>query len=105
MEYEEDLKKLEGNVEKMLNSLDSAQGDKVRLQADIARLEQDKKGLEEQVKRLKDEKKSIHQRVSGLLGSIEKWEKSAAVEAAPLSSANVLGKGPSEPVQGVLIGN
>lgn len=105
MEYEEDLKKLESNVEKMLNSLDSTQGDNVRLQADIARLEEDKKGLEEQVKRLKEEKKSIHQRVSSLLGSIEKWEKSAALEAGPLSSATALGKGPSEPVQGVLIGN
>jgi len=105
MEYEEDLKKLEGNVEKMLHSLDSVQGDKLRLQADIVRLEQDKQELEEQVKRLKEEKKNIHQRVSGLLGSIEKWEKSATLEAAPLSSAPVLGKGPSEPVQGVLIGN
>ncbi len=105
MEYEEDLKKLESNVEKMLNTLDSVQGDKIKLQADIVRLEQDKRGLEEQVKRLKDEKKNIHQRVSGLLGSIEKWEKSTTLEAGPLSSAPVLGKGPSEPVQGVLVGN
>jgi len=105
MEYEEDLKKLESNVEKMLHSLDSVQGDKIRLQADIARLEEDKRGLEEQIKLLKDEKKNIHQRVSGLLGSIEKWEKSAALETGPLSSTPVLGKGPSEPVQGVLVGN
>lgn len=105
MEYEEDLKKLEDNVEKMLSSLDSVQGEKIKLQADIARLELDKKGLEEQIKRLKDEKKSIHQRVSGLLGSIEKWEKSAAQETASLSSANVIGKESSEPVQGVLIWN
>ena len=105
MEYEEDLKKLESNVEKMLHSLDSVQGDKIRLQADIARLEEDKRGLEEQIKLLKDEKKNIHQRVSGLLGSIEKWEKSAAAEPGPLSSAPVLGKGSSDPVQGVLVGN
>lgn len=105
MEYEEDLKKLESNVEKMLNSLDSVQGDKVKLQADILRLEQDKKGLEEQIKRLKEEKKAIHQRVSGLLGSIEKWEKSVTFESGSLSSSEVLGKGISEPVQGVLIGN
>ena len=105
MEYEEDLKKLECNVEKMLHNLDSVQGDKVKLQADIARLEQDKKELEDQVKCLKEEKKKIHQRVSGLLGSIEKWEKSAALEGGPASSASVLGKGHSEPVQGVLIGN
>lgn len=105
MEYEEDLKKLESNVEKMLSSLDSAQGDKVKLQADIARLELDKKDLEEQVKRLKEEKKNIHQRVSGLLGSIEKWEKSVTLELGALSSANGIGKEPAEPVQGVLIGN
>ncbi|MDG4477087.1 cell division protein ZapB [Thiovibrio frasassiensis] len=105
MEYEEDLKKLESNVEKMLNNLDSVQGDKVRLQADIVRLEQDKKELEEQVKRLKEEKQSIHQRVSGLLGSIEKWEKAGAIEVVPASAANALGKGPSQPVQGVLVGD
>ena len=105
MEYEEDLKKLESNVEKMLNNLDSAQGDKVKLQADVLRLEQEKKGLEEQVKRLKEEKKSIHQRVSGLLGAIEKWEKSAGHPVDPVSSASALAKGASEPVQGVLIGN
>ena len=39
MEYEEDLKKLESNVEKMLNNLDSVQDEKIRLQADLARLE------------------------------------------------------------------
>ena len=105
MEYEEDLKKLESNVEKMLNSLDSVQGDKIKLHADVARLEKEKKGLEEQVKRLTDEKKHIHQRVSGLLGSIEKWEKSAAFEVGALSSTDNLGKATSEPVQGILIGN
>ena len=105
MEYEEDLKKLESNVEKMLTSLDSAQEDKIKLQADIARLEQDKKGLEEQVKRLKDEKKNIHQRVSGLLGSIEKWEKLTVAQSDSLSSAKGVGKDTFEPVQGVLIGN
>jgi len=105
MEYEEDLKKLESNVEKMLSSLDSVQGDKIKLQADVVRLEQDKKSLEEQVKRLKEEKKSIHQRVSGLLGVIEKWEKSALIEATPMPSTKVLGKESAEPVQGVLIGN
>ena len=105
MEYEEDLNKLENNIEKMLNSLDSAQGDKLRLQTDIVRLENDKKGLEAQIKRLNEEKKSIHQRVSGLLGTIEKWEKAAAPGAVSATSPNVLGKESSEPVQGVLIGN
>ena len=105
MEHEEDLKKLENNIEKMLNSLDSVHGDKVRLQADIARLELDKKELEEQIKQMKEEKKNIHQRISGLLGSIEKWEKSAVLESAPVSSASALGKELSEPVQGVLMGN
>ena len=61
--------------------------------------------LEEQVKRLTEEKKNIHQRVTGLLGSIDKWEKSATPETGPISSTNAIGKGPSEPVQGVLIGN
>lgn len=99
------LKKLESNVEKMLSNLDSAQEDKIRLQADVARLEQEKKGLEEQVKCLKDEKKTIHQRVSGLLGTIEKWEKATKVSDTPFSAPKASGKESVDPVQGVLVGN
>lgn len=105
MEYEEDLKKLESNVEKMLRNLDSAQEDKMRMRADIARLEEDKKELEERIKILKEEKKSIHQRVSTLLGSIEEWEKSAAQETVLPSSVDVSGKGLVEPTQGLFTGN
>jgi septal ring factor EnvC (AmiA/AmiB activator) len=105
MEYVEDLNKLESNIEKILQSLATVQGDKVKLQADIACLEEDKKRLEEQIKCLKDEKKNVHQRVSGLLGSIEKWEKSSVLAADQASSANFIGKVSSEPVQGLLIGS
>lgn len=105
MEYVEDLNKLESNVEKILQSLAAVQGDKVKLQAAIARLEEDKKRLEEQVKHLKDEKKNVHQRVSGLLGSIEKWEKSSVLEADQASSSNIIGRVSPEPVQGLLIGS
>lgn len=103
MEYVEDLNKLESNVEKILNSLAAAQGDKVRLQADISRLEENKRELEEQVRCLKDEKRNIHQRVSGLLGSIEKWEKSSTSGEGKISAVNIPGKVSSEPVQGLLI--
>ncbi|HCC54918.1 MAG TPA: hypothetical protein DEQ20_08360 [Desulfobulbaceae bacterium] len=105
MEYVEDLNKLESNIEKILQSLATVQGDKAKLQADIACLEEDKKGLEEQIKCLKDEKKNVHQRVSGLLGSIEKWEKSSVLVADQASFANLTGKVSSEPVQGLLIGS
>ena len=115
MEYEEDLKKLETNVERLLSSLNSTQDDCGKLRATIARLEADKQGLatdkqglEEEISRLRDEKKAILQRVSDLIGSIEKWEKAAAdtskqeeedEDEAPAA------KEFAEPVQGMLIGN
>ena len=107
MDYEEDIKKLEGNVERLLGSLDSAQDDRRKLRADIARLELVRKELEDEVKRLKEEKKVIHQRVSALISSIEKWEKSSPADGAhPVSTgaSAPAGKG-VDPVQGVLVGN
>jgi chromosome segregation ATPase len=106
MEYEEDIKKLENNVERLLGSLDTAQDDRRKLRAEISRLELGKKELEDEVKRLREEKKVIHQRVSALIASIEKWEKSSPIGDGHPASAGVAvaGKGP-EPVQGVLVGN
>lgn len=115
MDYEEDLKKLETNVERLLSSLNSTQDDCGKLQATIARLEADKQGLaadkqglEEEVSRLRDEKKAILQRVSDLIGSIEKWEKASAgvptQEEVAEDEAPVV-KEFAEPVQGMLIGN
>jgi len=107
MDYEQDLMKLETNVERLLNTLDTAQDDRVKLKADINRLELAKKELEDEVKRLKEEKNHIHQRVSALIASIEKWEKAGAtadVPPAKVAAASV-GKAHSDPVQGVLVGN
>jgi len=103
MEYEEDIKKLENNIEKMLRGFEISQGEKKQLHAEIARLEEDNRLLKEQLARLAEEKKHVRQRVSGLLGTIEKWEKTSG-------SANIHGqpteeqfKVAPEPVQGVLI--
>jgi chromosome segregation ATPase len=104
MEYEQDIKKLESNVERLLGTLDTTQDDRRKLKADIARLETTRKELEEQVKTLKEEKRVIHQRVSALIASIEKWEKAAISEEGQAPAAAVAGKGP-EAVQGVLLGN
>ena len=106
MEYEEDLGKLEKNVEKLLDSLDSVQDDRVKLRADIEILMQEKKSLQEEVSRLKEEKELIHQRVTALIGSIEKWER-ATVEVVVDSKADKVNAGDShiDPVQGMLVGN
>ena len=106
MEYEQDLKKLETNVERLLSTLDTAQDDRVKLKGDIARLELAKKELEDEVKRLSEEKNLILQRVTALIGSIEKWEKagSMAQETSAKVSPATAGKH-ADPVQGVLVGN
>ncbi|MGV1099524.1 hypothetical protein ACUUL3_08970 [Thiovibrio sp. JS02] len=107
MDYEQDLKKLETNVERLLSTLDTAQDDRVKLKGDIARLELARKELEDDVKRLKEEKNLIHQRVTALIAAIEKWEKAGASagETAAKATAAVAGKTQSDPVQGVLVGN
>lgn len=107
MEYEEDLGKLEKNVERLLMSLDSAQDDRVKLKSDLVRLQQEKKDLEEEVQKLQEEKKLIHQRVSSLIGSIEKWEKSTEAESGKtqVAAVNSEEKGQHDPVQGMLLGN
>ena len=107
MEYEEDLGKLEKNVEKLLNSLDSVQDDRLKLKADIEMLTQEKKTLEEEVSRLKEEKGLIHQRVTALIGSIEKWER-ATVEVvvdSETDKVNAVDESHIDPVQGMLVGN
>ena len=113
MDYDQDLSKLEQNVEKLLGNLDSALDGSVKLKAEIARLEDEKRALEDEVKSLKEEKKKIHERVSGLIGAIEKWEKAAAttpasskVEAKDSGDSPVTGgSSQPDPVQGVLVGN
>lgn len=105
MEYDEDINKLEHNVEKMLTSLGTVQDEKLKLQADISRLEDEKKMLEEQINQLNEEKMHVRHRVSGLLTSIEKWEKSAGGTVATVSPVTASDKTVFEPVQGVLIGN
>ncbi|MDH5524255.1 MAG: DUF904 domain-containing protein [Desulfobulbaceae bacterium] len=107
MEYEEDLGKLEKNVEKLLNSLDSVQDDRLKIKADLELLSQEKKALEEEVGRLKEEKRQILQRVTGLIGSIEKWQR-AAGEMAMDGKADIVDDAKAvqvDPVQGMLVGN
>ena len=107
MEHEEDLGKLEENVEKLLNSLDSVQDDRVKLKADIEVLELEKKTLEEEVSQLKEEKGLILKRVTALIGSIEKWEREAT--ETPVSDnvdkVNAEDDTHIDPVQGMLVGN
>lgn len=105
MEYEEDIKKLEANIERMLRGLEASQGERKRLKAEIVRLEDDNRILKEQISRLSDEKKHVRQRVSGLLNVIEKWEETAGGADNTPKPASNQGKAPSEPVQGMLIAN
>lgn len=85
MENEGVFSRLEKSVEKLLAGLDKIRQDKNVLQAELFQKEQENKELREEVARLLDDKNLIHERVTGLINSIEKWEKSSPEGSEGLS--------------------
>jgi septal ring factor EnvC (AmiA/AmiB activator) len=75
MEQLENLARLEEAIDKLLRSQQEMQQEKVQLQAKLARQEQEAAELRQQLEDALGERGKIHQRVAGLIDSIEKWEK------------------------------
>jgi predicted nucleic acid-binding Zn-ribbon protein len=66
---------LEAVVEKLLAGFNSMKQEKAELEAQLRQRQYEVEELHELVAALKEEKTVVHQRVSGLLNSIEDWEK------------------------------
>jgi len=75
MEQLENLARLEEAIDKLLRSQQEMQQEKLQLQANLARQEQETTELRRQLEDVQGERGKIHQRVAGLIDSIEKWEK------------------------------
>lgn len=75
MDSIESLAYLEAVVEKMLTTLKSMKQEKLVLEARVESRDQEITTLKEQLEGLKGERTQIQQRVTGLISSIEKWEK------------------------------
>ena len=75
MDSNESLEYLEEIVEKLLTAMKSLKQDKLVLQARIESRDQEIVSLKEQLDSLQGERGQIQKRITGLIESIEKWEK------------------------------
>ncbi|MBU0728171.1 MAG: DUF904 domain-containing protein [Proteobacteria bacterium] len=82
MEHAEDINRLEAIVEKMIANYNILKQEKLSLEAVLGQKDKELKELRETVDSLKGEKSVIHKRVSGLIDSIEKWEKASSPSTA-----------------------
>ncbi|MCD6388486.1 MAG: hypothetical protein J7L69_03655 [Desulfobulbaceae bacterium] len=75
MEDREDLKKLENIVEKLISAYNNLKTDKHDVEEMLLQSQNENEQLQNQLSQLQDEKSHVHDRVVGLLGTIEDWEK------------------------------
>jgi len=75
---EEAMARLEAVVEKLLANFNSLKQEKAEIEAQLRQSHYEVEELQGVVAALKEEKTVVHQRVSGLLSSIEDWEKNQA---------------------------
>lgn len=76
MEQVESLARLEEAIEKLLTTMQEMKKEKSQLEAKLEEKSQESFELKQQLDTLQSERSRIHQRVSGLINSIDKWEKS-----------------------------
>ena len=75
MENVENLAQLEAAVDKLLTAINEMKQEKLVLKARLDSRDQEIVSLKQQLQVLQGERSQIEQRVIGLLGSIDKWEK------------------------------
>jgi septal ring factor EnvC (AmiA/AmiB activator) len=75
MENIENLAMLEAAVDKLLHAINEMKQEKLEFTAQLDRKNQEITDLQQQLQIFQSERTQIEQRVTGLLGSIEKWEK------------------------------
>jgi chromosome segregation ATPase len=75
MENVENLAQLESAVDKLLTAINEMKQEKLVLRARLDSRDQEIVSLKQQLQVLQDERSQVEQRVSGLLSSIDKWEK------------------------------
>lgn len=89
MEQVESLARLEEAIDKLLTSMQEMKKEKTQLEAKLEEKEQEAFELKQQLDTLQSERSRIHQRVTGLISSIDKWEKTAEPKAPAKVKAQV----------------
>ena len=77
-QQEEAMAQLEAVVEKLLAGFNGLKQEKAELEAQLRQKNFEVEEVQEVLAALKEEKSLVHQRVTGLLQSIEEWEKGQA---------------------------
>ena len=75
MEHVDDLLKLEEAVQKLMAALQNTGQDKAAMELQLQVKDQEIVTLKEELKTLQQERSQVHQRVSGLISSIDQLEK------------------------------
>lgn len=75
MEQVENLARLEEAIDKLLAAMQELKKEKSDLEARLEGKEQEAFEFKQQLETLQSERSRIHQRVAGLITSIDKWEK------------------------------
>lgn len=76
----EDLGRLESVVEKLLADFNNLMIEKNKLETLLQQKNSEIEELQESFDKVHDERTQVHQRVSGILSSIEKWEQHQSPE-------------------------
>ena len=79
----EDLGKLESVVETLLSDFNSLKAEKNKLENLLQQKNEEIDTLQEALDKVNNERTQVHQRVSGILSSIEKWEQHQASQEQP----------------------
>lgn len=80
MEQNEDLARLEQFVEKLIDNHNQLKRENGEMHALLQAKEQEIAELQEKMKNLHEDRGVMHNRVSGLIERIEKWEKAIDVD-------------------------
>ena len=102
MEQEECLVRLEKSVANLLANYNEVKQEKKILETRLLQREQDLAVLQEKVDSLKEERSVVLQRVTTLIGSIDKWEESVTVDTSNEDVVDAEGAITQEPEQQVL---
>lgn len=86
MENIENLEDLEKAVDKILRTLKDLRQENLVLEARVASRDQELSTLKQKLESLQGERNQIHQRVAGLITSIDKWEKLNESQSVPESA-------------------
>jgi SMC interacting uncharacterized protein involved in chromosome segregation len=88
MVHEEELNRLEQFVEKLVKDYQALKVENNGLREQLRELQQQNMQNQEKVSALQNDRSVMHDRVTGMLGKIEEWEKKILSEKDPVSSSS-----------------